>query len=144
MHIASSSSSNPPKADIRKEKGTAKSSMESHLDYLNKLSRGEFSGVSSSDDENESISDGDEVEYGSDQVSDDEHSASTAEYLADGDETSRIAIQNCYWDKMKADDILYASIYYIYLNLSILSLFNLALSCLLAWCCSLFVHQVNV
>ena len=71
--------------------------IEGRLEYLNKLSRGEVSNVVDSDSSN-----GDsEAEY-QDSLSDE----LSVEQLEDGAETNRIAIQNCHWDRIRADDIL--------------------------------------
>ena len=107
---AASSSSNKQSKQQRnqgkgKQKGDKASAIESRLDYLNKLSRGE-------------ISESDSESFNSMGTSDSEENDNADEYeieleeeeeevmMAEGAETKRIAVQNCDWDKMKAVDIL--------------------------------------
>jgi hypothetical protein len=88
---------------------------EERLDYLTRISRGEVSGSSSDDsdsddggiEEADSDSDNDEAfeeeeeeEEGEDDEEEDE------EDIPMGDATTRIAIQNCDWDSIKATDLL--------------------------------------
>jgi hypothetical protein len=101
---------------------------ESRLDYLTKLSRGEISGSSSSDDsssdsgaskeDSEELSEAD----GSDEDSSSESSDSDSYVGVEGgplaipgesdipvmeDSTRRLAIQNCDWNSISAEDLMY-------------------------------------
>ena len=95
-------------------KGKAPKAMESRLDYLNKLSRGEISESSSesSDDSSDSVSvdatDDDDSQVRVKKLKGDEEDEDEEEEIemAEGAETHIIALQNCDWDHMKATDIL--------------------------------------
>jgi hypothetical protein len=94
---------------------------ESRLDYLNKLARGEISGSSSSDSDSDAESD-DASESSSDSSSDEDSGMEEdplavpgdhIEYAGDNDgsaeqieDSCRLAIQNCEWEKVSAEDLL--------------------------------------
>ena len=97
---------------------------ESRLDYLNRLARGEISGSSSdSDDSSSEDGEGDNAsgDSSSDNDSDDGEGmedpfavpGDEVEYAGDNSEASgliedsrRLAIQNCDWEKVTAEDLL--------------------------------------
>ena len=101
-----------------------KGDVESRLDYLNKLSRGEISGSSSSDDDSSENSDSDaspsDMSSSDDDSEDDEGvdnplavPGDDVSYAEQGDQKAdliedscRLAIQNCEWEKVTAEDLL--------------------------------------
>jgi hypothetical protein len=93
--------------------------VETRLDYLNKLARGEISGSSSDEDE----VDVDEEESSSeDEESDLDESGARDPFEIPGDvveesadvESNRIAIQNCDWENLTAEDIMYLPPLFVY------------------------------
>ena len=107
-----SSSTRHSEANTKKERKPQRgqqrkgpNAMESRLDYLNKLSRGEIS-----ESDSEASHSTDSGESGEDLREEDEGRMDEDEgddvILAEGAETNRLAIQNCDWDNMKAVDIL--------------------------------------
>lgn len=93
------------------------------MDYLNKLARGEISGSSSSDSDSESESDDDDNDSSNESSSSDVDSemgddplavpGDHIEYADDNDgsaeqieDSCRLAIQNCEWEKVTAEDLL--------------------------------------
>lgn len=105
----SSKLSKKKKENLRVESGKDDpNKLVNRLDYLSKLSRGEISDVETSDSDSEAKvaeSDNSNIDVDS-AIDDDEVSVATAEELEEGEETNRLAIQNCDWDNMKAEDIL--------------------------------------
>jgi hypothetical protein len=94
------------KEGSKKSKQTATS----RLDYLTKLSRGEISGSSSESDSDSDSGTGSSDEE-SDSSADDDAKPSLYQQQEEqeaptGDETRRFALQNCYWDRIKATDIM--------------------------------------
>lgn len=102
-----------------KKSGTQGGSMESRLDYLNKLARGEISDESSSD--SDASSDGGDDSDSSDSTSDAEDEDVQVETttksaleipgqeepeLVTDVSSTRIAIQNCDWENLTAEDIM--------------------------------------
>jgi hypothetical protein len=77
----------------------SRTDMQSRVDYLNKMARGELSGESSSEesDEESGVSDGLDGESSDDELD---------EPVPTGEESSRLAIQDCDWNNMKAVDLL--------------------------------------
>lgn len=96
-------------------------SMDSRLDYLNKLARGEISEESSSDDsseaEDESESSDESDQSDDDLVAQQQGSSSRKSALAIPEQpepelsadvsSTRVAIQNCDWENLSAEDIMY-------------------------------------
>jgi hypothetical protein len=84
--------------------------VETRLDYLNKLARGEISG-SSSDEEGVEA---DEESSSEDEASDLDESGTHDPFEIPGDvveessdvESNRIAIQNCDWENLTAEDLM--------------------------------------
>ena len=90
---------------------TQKSSTESRLEYLNKLSRGDMSDDSSSssdDDEEESSNDssGSSDDSSANSMQQDEEVLSDEEEAPTGDASNRLALQNCDWDSLSAEDLI--------------------------------------
>ena len=115
-----------PSVPATREKGTT----ESRLDYLTKMSRGEISGSSSSDDNSSdtgtSTDDENDASRAHEQGDDDNSSESSSDsdsYVGvEGgplaipgetdipvmeDSTRRLAIQNCDWNSISAEDLMY-------------------------------------
>lgn len=101
----------------RREKTAAKLSpalpqKESRLEYLNRLARGEVDGSSSSDDSD--IEDGEQSESDSSSSGDESDGAEHRDPLRVQEEeigeieeaTHRLAIQNCEWNNLRADDLM--------------------------------------
>jgi hypothetical protein len=100
---------------------SSKATKESRLEYLNKLARGEISGSSSDEnlsgnedyDEDDSNSSSDSSDSDSGNSSDNEMEHGPLAIPGDEDiptmedATHRIALQNCDWNSIKAEDILY-------------------------------------
>jgi hypothetical protein len=96
-----------------KKKGV--NDMESRLDYLNKLARGEVSGSSSEDDENEieaasSSEDENENEEADEGGGRDDPFAIPGDVIEESEEveSNRLAIQNCDWENLTAEDLMYS------------------------------------
>ena len=90
---------------------TQKSSTESRLEYLNKLSRGDMSDDSSSssdDDEEESSNDSSSSsdDSSANSMQQDEEVLSDEEEAPTGDASNRLALQNCDWDSLSAEDLI--------------------------------------
>ncbi len=87
-------------------------SMESRLDYLTKLSRGDISGDSSDDDSDDDSSSSDDDDEAEDELADSNAKSALAidddEVIEEegGEATKRLAIQNCDWENLRAVDIL--------------------------------------
>lgn len=111
--LAHSNMNNEEKKNHDTSKKKSLPDVESRLDYLNKLARGEISG-SSSDDED----DDDEIvvhESSESEEDDNFDESGVADPLAiPGDiieesadvESNRLAIQNCDWENLTAEDIM--------------------------------------
>lgn len=96
-----------------KEQGSKKKTVnevETRLEYLNKLARGEISGSSSDEDE----VDVEEESSSEEEESDADESGALDPFKIPGDvieesadvESNRIAIQNCDWENLTAEDIM--------------------------------------
>lgn len=114
------------KKDNKGKSSNKSNDIESRLDYLNKLSRGEISGSSSSDDDDDDENNEIEVEESSESENEGEDGDDGDEYDEDGNkvqvdpfaipgdvieeredvETNRLAIQNCDWENFTAEDIM--------------------------------------
>ena len=100
--------------------GKAPEKKETRLEYLNRLARGEVDGSSSSE---ESDSDSDDASESSDSSSSDgEESADARNPLQIEEEegvgeieeaTNRLAIQNCEWSNVRAEDLMWEWMIYI-------------------------------
>ena len=103
--VQSSTKASKGKPAISKAKN-----IDNRIDYLNKLARGEISGSSSEEIDDDNIDDNtdedEEVNEDDDLQLEQAEEEEMPETINDGEETSRLAIQNCDWDNMKAQDIL--------------------------------------
>jgi hypothetical protein len=111
-----------PKKSAEKKKGSTphlpQGSMDSRLDYLNKLARGEMSDTDSSSsgsDESDGDSDSSEESDDSDSAADarEPHHRSALQIpdqpepeFAEDVSSTRIAVQNCDWENVSAEDIM--------------------------------------
>jgi hypothetical protein len=134
-HVAASDNNKARRADV----------VESRLEYLNRLARGEISGESSSDSsdydaESDAGSDEDERDATAIESQDDRPSLISQYYNASDSKeefapsTRRLALQNFDWQNLRATDILYACKFAMYLELGPYQAFCLSRVTLQSFC----------